>query len=94
MILDHLDNLTLPDGHHFGNEVAVLQSLAVGLDFLSTQIAGIEKEAWRRFANKARVLSVWQQPDACLGAQGLGSVCLPLVLGIGLQLREPRRLAS
>jgi len=62
MILDHLDNLTLPDGHHFGNEVAVLQSLAVGLDFLSTQIAGIEKEAWRRFANKARVLSYGNNP--------------------------------
>lgn len=63
MILDHIDNLLLPDDHRYSNEVRTLNSLAVGLAFLNTQVSGIEHKVRATISNDVRVFSYGNDPQ-------------------------------
>lgn len=62
MILDYINNLSLPDDPRYGNELSVLRHLATGLRFLNAQVASIEKRKKEKVGEKVRVFSFGNDP--------------------------------
>ncbi len=62
MILDHIENLSLPDGPKYFNEVRTLKSLAVGLAYLNNQIAAIEQKVRESISKNVRPCSCGNDP--------------------------------
>jgi len=62
MILDHIDNLCIPDDECYGNEVRSLRTLGIGLAFLNAQVASIEQKVRGTIPPYVRVFSYGNDP--------------------------------
>ena len=62
MILDHIEQMALPDPSRFSNEIQTLRSLAVGLGFLNHQVLAIENKVRESISPNVRVFSYGNEP--------------------------------
>lgn len=63
MILDHVDNLKLPDDDRdrFHNELRSLSYLSLGLSYLANQVGSVEKDILERLPESSSFFILWRR---------------------------------